>query len=207
MNEGILLKGQYNKSKKLNRLIIILSVIICPYFLWAHIHYTAMYDESFFLAYIFNYSLREDDFLTAIFGPLGLVLLLADVALLIVYIKIKKREFYITEQNIKVVTARGKQTIIPLGRITAIKPVAFDGLSIATTTGVYDFYFLENRYEIMKALNYLLSPAEQSISGEFPDLEQTRREAEKLIQLKELFDDGSLTEEEYLAQKKQILKF
>ena len=208
--EQIVIKGTRGNPKIFIGIIIAESIIAYISLLFVYYRYQNSY---YYYAYISDSLPGNPYFLIYLIydEPFAVVFLVSIVLAVFVVVTImqqtKKREFIVTDKKVYEKNTFAKKVKIPLDQITAINAVSFNGISIATTTGVYDFYFLDNRYEIMKTLNYLLSPAEQSTGGAFPDLEQTRRDAEKLIQLKELFDDGSLTEEEYLAQKKQILKF
>ena len=97
----------------------------------------------------------------------------------------------------------GKGVVIPMNQITAINPNSFNGVSISSIGNTCTFYCFENRDEIIKAISYILAnPPQATVSS----ATSATGETERLKKLKELFDNGVLTQEEFDEKKREILK-
>lgn len=177
------------------------------YFSWIGIYggtypYDIVYDD--FGAYF------TDEFFSSrlMYGYILLVSLIAFVASFIVKKATEGCEITVTNEAIFGKLSRNKDVNIPLNQITAINRSSFNGVSVASIGNVSNFYCIENRDEVMKAISYLLTNSQQAVpqaNSSESAATATSGEAEQLMRLKDLLDNGVLTQEEFDAKKKQIL--
>ena len=103
----------------------------------------------------------------------------------------------------------GKRVDLPLDMISAVSTSSiFKGLTVATSSGVIKFTFLENRDELHEAISKLLMERQgkekpAAVTTIKQDIPQSN--ADELKKYKELLDSGVITQEEFDAKKKQLL--
>ncbi len=112
----------------------------------------------------------------------------------------EKCEITVTDEEIYGKLARGKKVNIPLNQIIAVKPCGFKGISIRSICNTSNFYCIQNRDEVLKAIAYLLVNSSQ-ISKEKPI-----GETEQLKNLKSLLDANIITQEEFEMKKNEIIR-
>ncbi|MDO4370226.1 MAG: SHOCT domain-containing protein [Clostridia bacterium] len=164
-------------------------------------YWWTIYDTfgEFFTAEFFNFE--------CFYGYMTTLSVAALIAGIVVKANTEKCEITVTNETISGKLPRGKDVLIPLNQITAINRSPFNGVSITSVGNVSNFYCIENREEVMKAIFYLLANPQQNTppdqAGSAPVANGT--EAERLKKLKDLLDAGVLTQEEFDTEKKQIL--
>ena len=116
-------------------------------------------------------------------------------------------ELNVTDSNV-FGFAPGKTVLdLPLTAIIAIHRVSFNGLSITSTSGITNFYLLENRDEVVNCLFGLIAGFQQNVClvDTGASQMQSSGDLESLRELKNLFDLGIITQEEFDSKKKEIL--
>lgn len=118
----------------------------------------------------------------------------------------EKCEIVVTDEEIYGKQFVGNKISIPLNQIIAVKPLLFKGIlikSINNSSNFFstrsNFYCIQNRDEVIKAITYLLKNSSQ-ISRE-----KTIGGAEQLKSLKSLLDANIITQEEFEVKKKEII--
>ena len=218
MEQNIVIKGTPQKNKPALITIIVGVVLLLTFFLVA---YYVFYNCSGYLYFGSGYGGRYywcviydtfGEFFTAEFFNFdlfyGYLIMLGVVALIVGIImktNTEKCEITVTNEAISGKLPHGKTVHIPLNQITAIKRSSFNGVSITSIGNVSNFHCIENREEVMKAIAYLLANPQQSSAQTASPTSANDGEAEQLKRLKDLLDDGVLTQEEFDAKKKQVL--
>lgn len=214
MEQNIVIKGTPQKNKPALILLIagislvLISLIVAQ---WAYhdvVLYTyypwlpgwATYDGSyidFFFGEFFNFD--------CYYGYLIMLGLVALIGGIIMKSNTEKCKITVTNAAISGKLPHGKTVHIPLNQITAINRSSFNGVSITSIGNVSNFHCIENREEVIKAISYLLANPQQSSAQPTQSASANGSEAEQLKRLKDLFDSGVLTQEEFDAKKKQVL--
>ena len=95
----------------------------------------------------------------------------------------------------------GKQVDLPMNQISAIGLSVFKSITVATSAGRVHFWLIENREEVHKVLNELLSNMQANLTENvIPE-----NSADVLKKYKDLLDSGVITQEEFDTKKKQLL--
>lgn len=111
-------------------------------------------------------------------------------------------ELIITESR---VTGKVKKHRIdlPVNQITSIGTLAFNGISVHTASGELGFLYLINQTEVFDCLSELIIKQHEQVNAN--TTQRSEGLAERLGKLKDLLDQGIITQEEFDAKKKQIL--
>ena len=97
---------------------------------------------------------------------------------------------------------------LPLDSISAVGTSALHGLSVSSSSGRIHFYDISNRDEMHSKISELL--INRQGSGKPKNIKTIKAlnlsEADELMKYKKLLDMGAITQEEYNAKKKELLK-
>ncbi len=126
------------------------------------------------------------------------------VAYIIIILMMNHCALTVTNTRVIGKASFGKQVDLPITQISAIGLGAFGKIAVATSAGRVNFWLIENRSAIHKALNDLLmelkSETKTNIITNMP-----ASNADELKKFKELLDNGIITQEEFDQKKKQLL--
>jgi len=112
----------------------------------------------------------------------------------------------VTDKRIYGKVAFGKRVDLPFDMISAVGTSTLMGISVSTPSGAIKFNFIANREDIHKEIGKLLI-ARQSKSASATAIEQKtpQSDADELQKYKLLLENGTITQEEFDAKKKQLL--
>ncbi len=126
---------------------------------------------------------------------------------MLVYWLRKKDEIVVTNRNVYGRRLFGKTLILPIYQISAVfNARIFSRIAIVTSMGVIRFFWIDNNRliatEIRNLINERQANTEMDSSKNNP---QPGAYLDELEKLKELLDSGVITQDEFVAKKKQIL--
>ena len=112
---------------------------------------------------------------------------------------------YVTDKRVYGKTLLGKRVDIPLDSISSISLtfVLLSGVSVASSSGLISFFFVEERNKIHEIMSNLLIERQNAKNKQV--VETKNDTADELKKFKELLDSGVITQEEFDAKKKQLL--
>jgi len=140
----------------------------------------------------------------AIFASAGLGVVVALCGLVIIFMS-HGSGLYVTDKRVYGKTILGKRVDIPLDSISSISLtfILFSGISVASSSGLISFYFVEQRNKIHEVMSNLL--IERQNNKNKPVVDGKNDTADELKKFKCLLDSGVITQEEFEAKKKQLL--
>ena len=77
------------------------------------------------------------------------------------------------------------------------------GISVASSSGLISFYFVEKRHEVHEVMSKLLIERQNNKAKHSVEVKSDT--ADELKKFKELLDSGVITQKEFEAKKKQLL--
>ena len=95
------------------------------------------------------------------------------------------------------------QVDLPLDSISSVNKGIFKSLGVATSSGLVKFYSLKSRDRIYEVISSLLKERQESKTT--IKEETATSSIDELKKLKELFDMGIISQEEFDTKKKQLL--
>ena len=120
-----------------------------------------------------------------------------------------KCQMIVTENSVKGKTYFGKEVVLPLHMISAYSTKkAFSVIAVATSSGMTKFSCIKNYAEIGKVLSQKISEKQNPAFNNFAPNEEVKAQdtsMEDLVKLKNLLDQGIITQEEFEAKKKKLL--
>ena len=115
-------------------------------------------------------------------------------------------ELTVTDRRIYGKVAWGKRVDLPIDSVSAIATVSFlKGVAVSTSSGRICFLMIKNSDEIYKVISSLLVERQNEKNIVPETVVQKRDEADMLKKYKALLDDGTITQEEFEAKKKQLM--
>ena len=124
-----------------------------------------------------------------------------------VYLWLKSYEIVISDKRIYGKVGFGKRVDLPNDSISAIATIPLlKGITVSTSSGRISFLLIKNANEIYNVMNSILIERQQNGSSPKPSLPVAQSVAEELKTYKELMDSGVITQEEFDAKKKELLK-
>lgn len=191
MNEKTIVHGKFPKSNYLS----IMCFALCFVFLIVTVYLGEMMHsgEGFVEAYLAPNAGEG----SAVFFYLTVVLISVSI-----YIALATKSFSITVTTKRVYGTAlfGKQVDLPLDMISSISKAMFKGVGVATSSGLIRFYLLENQSEVYAEITKLLLNRQ---NGTINNVNGS--DADELKKYKDLLDSGVISQEEFVAKKKQIL--
>ena len=116
----------------------------------------------------------------------------------------KGRELTVTNYRVTGVTSFGKRVDLPISKISAVgTAVLFKGVTISSASGVITFQDVLNRDAVLSVISDLLLKQQSEIGAEKPKAAESV--ADEIKKMKELLDQGIISESEFENKKKQLL--
>ena len=116
----------------------------------------------------------------------------------------KIRELTVTNYRVTGVTASGKRVDLPVSKISAVGTAEFfERVTISTASGVITFHGVLNRDAVLSVISDLLLKQQSETMAEKPKAAESV--ADEIKKMKELLDQGIISESEFENKKKQLL--
>lgn len=200
----LLVSTRYNTKRVLLIIMLVVVVGIAAWFLNGFVpEFRECADYGLKFRFAFRCAMRICDYFAKL--CIGIV---AGVALILalIYGWLHSYEMTITDKRVYGKTAFGKRVDLPIDSVSAVGMCAFKGVSVATSSGRILFRYIKNRDEIHKCISNLLVER-QSKAAPAAAVKQGiyQGSADELKKFKDLLDSGVITQEEFDAQKKQLL--
>ncbi len=141
---------------------------------------------------------------------ISLVFTLISVAFFIDYWMTSKMEITVTDKYVTGKTYFGRSVDLPMDSISSVGTSWFNGISVATDSGLIKFLYIENSKEIRNVLcNLLIERQKEKEKGQAAPtpMHTAASPADELKKYKELLDSGIITQEEFETKKRQLLGF
>ncbi|MBR4081253.1 MAG: SHOCT domain-containing protein [Clostridia bacterium] len=184
MEEKILAKGTF---KKMN----IPALVCAALFLFSLVNYTEMAGR--------RYSASDEVTMMLMF-----TLVFAALAL-IFFFWMSGCSITVTDKRVYGTGAFRKRVDLPIDKISSVGSGLLSTVSVATSSGKINFWFVANKDEVFKAITDLLIQRQHPISAPAPAPAEAPSRAAELKEFKEMLDAGLITQEEFDAKKKQVL--
>ncbi len=183
MDEKVLIEGIF---KKYTKVFLVISIIVASLGL--------LYVALSILSEMYWFLIG-----TVVFELMALVFFI-----IYKYIAPHQQAFELTITESRVIgKLKNNRVDLPINQISAIGTLAFNGISINTSSGKIEFPYLINREEVYNCLSELIR--RQNQPSNVISTQAVGTASEQLIELKKLLDSGIITEEEFDAKKKQLL--
>lgn len=191
MNEKVLIKGEFSKFGS-SMLSILCFSIAAIAFITCFIVATAYGGSPAWAFEGIEYGYYWFFIGIVVFVTLGFVFLA------------KGRELIVTNYRVTGVTASGKRVDLPISKISAVGTAEFfKGVTISTASGVITFQGVLNRDAVLSVISdLLLKQQNETIAGKPTAAESV---ADEIKKMKELLDQGIISESEFENKKKQLL--
>lgn len=123
---------------------------------------------------------------------------------IIFYVASSKISLTVTDKRIYGTAIFGKRIDLPLDMVSAVSTSFFKGIGVSTSSGVIKFWCIKNNLDIHKEISELLLKR-QDKNNKLVKETSSSSSADELKKYKKLLDDGTITQEEFDAKKKQLL--
>ena len=164
------------------------------------------YHGSFFaymLAEIVSFICFEGlDYWSAPILCLGIIVILLS---LFFFLQMSRGKLIITNTRVTGKTSFGKTVDLPLNQISAVAVGACQSITVATSSGRVNFWFIKNREEIHTTLTDIIGKVQIDFAPQQTNTAPTSSSADELKKYKDLLDNGIISQEEFEAKKKQLL--
>lgn len=162
-----------------------------PYYYWEG------YEECSYYTALGCAILKDELFWPALFMPCTLVVLFGGVFCLIM----KSMEIIVTDKRVTGKTFFGKVVDLPLDSVSAVASSGKWGISISTSSGAIRFCLIKNAKEIHNKVRDLIVKRQENKNN----IDSSDNVLEKIRTLKQLCDEGIITQEEFEVKKKALL--
>lgn len=205
MKEQILIKSQKGNVKKIALIITtILSVLLIFMFIYRIIQLKEwqLKEIQYFGNSYSNYT--SDSYIIAFVIAFIIIWIIA----IIFITAFSKTELFVTDSRVYGITVFNKRIDLPIDMITAVGTGFFNTITISTASGLIKFSYLKNRDNIHECINGLLMNRQKKENNSQTTIKQEipLSNADELKKYKELLDMGVITQEEFNAKKRQLLK-
>jgi hypothetical protein len=137
---------------------------------------------------------------------IGVILLIYGVILLIAF---RNVSMTVTDKRVFGTASWGKRIDLPLDMISAVATASLGGIAVSTSSGAIRFKGMKNNVEIHETISKLLLRRQETKTASEPvpakPENKPQVKSDELRELKNLLDDGVITQEEFDAKKKQLL--
>ena len=223
MNDEVLIKSEGSlAAKKALRItcciLLIVPVIAILALLLVETSYS-YYSSGYYLSGVYisgkSYSYMINGLEAAFRGetpylPIFIVacaLFLIGLIVLVVYLSIGRCELIVTEKNVKGKSLFGKQVVLPMYMVSAYSTRKYlSTIAVATSSGITKFFLVKNYAAIGEVLSKIINERQdKTLNSEKEVVVQQSTAMDDLLKLKNLLDQGIITQEEFEAKKKQLL--
>ena len=118
--------------------------------------------------------------------------------------KMSRCALSITNRRVCGKASFGRAVDLPLNQISAVGLGSCNRITVGTSSGKINFYFVENRSDVYRALTDLIGKV-QIEAAYAQNSVSSASNADELKKYKDLLDGGVITQEEFDAKKKQLL--
>ncbi len=116
----------------------------------------------------------------------------------------KGRELIVTNYKVTGITESGKRVDLPVSKISAVGTAEFfERVTISTASGVITFHGVLNRDAVLAVISDLLLKQQSETTAEKSKAAESV--ADEIKKMKELLDQGIISESEFENKKKQLL--
>lgn len=197
MEEKNIIKGKFSKS---NIFVIVSLVLSAVSFLISIIVYFDAGNTDYWGDHV-PYSIYIIDPMECPEG-IGVCFYLAILLILVAIffvIEMNLCELTVSDKRVSGKTSFGRKVDLPIDKISSVGTCIPKGITVATSSGKINFWLLVNREEVYQAISDLTKKRQES------SVEQQNNNIDDLKKLKDLLDNGVITQEEFDAKKKQLL--
>ena len=156
-----------------------------------------------------KFNFFSESYLFYSYGVLCLSFLLLAGIFSLIYFLISRCNIIVTENNISGKTFWGKKVVLPIHMVSAYATSKFFSvIAITTASGFIRFPCIGNYEEIANILQQLLNERQKKTETQENSISQqsNSKNLDNLVKLKNLLDNGIITQEEFETKKKEILK-
>ena len=137
---------------------------------------------------------------------IAIVAFVLGIISLIIFVIHNNCELIVTEKNVRGKAILGKDVVLPIYMISAYSTKSFlSTIAIASSSGLIKFSFIENCSQIGNVLSQLINQRQEQTKNVSRDSTTTSTNMDDLVKLKNLLEQGIITQEEFDAKKKQLL--
>ena len=144
-------------------------------------------------------------FIFCLFTYIGIIL---SVFGLIFLLANRNVSLTVTDKRVYGTAKWGKRIDLPLDMISAVSTAKLGGIAVSTSSGAIRFWGIKNNTEIHEIISKLLlerQEKEKPVTTTTIKQEIPQSNADELQKYKNLLDNGTITQEEFDAKKKQLL--
>ena len=201
MEEKTIIEGIFNRKKNLLLTVLlglgiisyIVGIIVAIYF--SDGHFTdSWYSNGFLTEYFVDFGMG------AVYFHYGAFLVFIICA--VFYFMMNRCSLTITDKRVYGKASFGRRVDLPMNQVSSVGLGFANSIAVATSSGKIQFWLLENKNDVHKALSDLLISQQKT---EAKTVEVKTSNADELKKYKELLDSGVITQEEFDAKKKQLL--
>ena len=235
MEEKVLIEGCISqKAKNIFKGIIIALLIIAIIFIIVHYidvknaafdrcfnyHHSQYYDNYMCYRcyeYLGSYDKAVDHFFQehsisyfyhVVYFVFGCVFLLFAIIFSLIYLSVSRSNIIITNENISGRTFWGKKVVLPIHMVSSYSiSKFFSVIAVSSASGFVKFPFIKNYEEIGSVLQKLLNERQKNTETNKSLFinKNNSNNLDDLKKLKELLDNGIISQEEFETKKKQLL--
>lgn len=116
-----------------------------------------------------------------------------------------RSELIVTDKRVYGKATFGRRVDLPVDSVTAISTGIFKGVGVGTSSGKINFKLIKNRDEIHSVISNLLLERQKDNKERTETQAVNFTNADEIKKYKELLENGTITQEEFDAKKKQLL--
>lgn len=116
-----------------------------------------------------------------------------------------RSELIVTDKRVYGKATFGRRVDLPIDSVSAISTGIFKGVGVGTSSGKINFKLIKNRDEIHSVISNLLLERQKDIKEKTEKQAVNFTNADEIKKYKELLENGTITQEEFDAKKKQLL--
>lgn len=207
--EQKLIEANFKKNSFAQVLFIVGAFLIVLGFTISYIQYSK-YDlidlETGYVYHIFdNYGNFLITFSDAYFVLAIYIGVLSILLACFFWWKMSKCELSVTDRRVVGKASFRKVVDLPLNQISAVALGMFSRITVATSSGKVNFWFIQNRSEVYSALTNIIGKVQVESAYSQNNTSEKSSNADELKKFKELLDSGIITQDEFDEKKKQLL--
>ena len=199
MEEKNIIKGKFSKSNIFVIVPLVLSAVSFLISIWIY------YDDCAYRDYwgrpvpYSRFIIRPGEV-----GP-GTITIFSYLAILLFFvaiffvIKMNRCKLNVSNKKVSGKASFGRIINLPIDEIISVGTCFPKGITVATSSRTIKFWLLVNREGVYQAISDLIKQKQ----GNFAD--NQNNSIDDLRKLKDLLDNGTITQEEFDAKKKQLL--
>lgn len=116
-----------------------------------------------------------------------------------------RSELIVTDKRVYGKATFGRRVDLPIDSVSAISTGIFKGVGVGTSSGKINFKLIKNRDEIHSVISNFLLERQKDNKERTETQAVNFTNADEIKKYKELLENGTITQEEFDAKKKQLL--